>query len=471
MKYYNNGGVADSGTTLGGSTQRGEESPLASYVGPYVTEMLGRGQALASTPYQAYMGPLTAGPSALQQQAYGGLAALNVPSTLTGAGMGYGGSSGFPTPPTYQPTQGYGAGENQVQPLLPYSLTGQIPSYAITDSFDPPPGASLQDFPLEIQQIAERSRPASQPGGLGGIAGTRQTRPMFAGARGPDDRPLEGRRPATQEEMERFRATSQPGGLGTITGMAQQQPMQQGAPTTQQQIASLMNPYIEQALNPQLEAAQRQADIAAQNLQSQYGKAGAYGGSRQGVAEAEMQRGLLDRMAGITGTGYQQAYDKAVDLLGKERGYGLDLLGAQRRAGAEQRNIEQQGIAADIGQFREERDYPYKQLQYMQSLLQNVPTETQTYSYFEPSGLGLLGAGLGDITDIYDLITGGTFGGGADGGGTDGGGADGGGTGGGGLPDGMTAETINAMYDLYDAGYITPEDFKEYLRTGQLPKG
>jgi len=39
------------------------------------------------------------------------------------------------------------------------------------------------------------------------------------------------------------------------------------------------------------------------------------------------------------------------------------------------------------------------------------------------------------------------------------------------LPTGMTAETLNAMGDLYDVGYITKEDFLEYLRTGQLPKG
>jgi hypothetical protein len=43
-----------------------EESSLSSWAGPYVTEMLGRGQALAGMPYQAYMGPLTAGESGFQ---------------------------------------------------------------------------------------------------------------------------------------------------------------------------------------------------------------------------------------------------------------------------------------------------------------------------------------------------------------------------------------------------------------------
>jgi hypothetical protein len=143
-------------------------------------------------------------------------------------------------------------------------------------------------------------------------------------------------------------------------------------------------------------------------LQSKYSKAGAYGGSRQAVAEAELARGLQDRLADITGQGYSQAYREAADLFTGERDYGLTALEALARAGTTQRDIEGEGIAADIGQFREERDFPYKQVQYLQSLLQNVPIETSTYSYFEPSGLSLLGAGLGDLTDIYDLLMGGT---------------------------------------------------------------
>jgi hypothetical protein len=41
-------------------------------VGDYVTNALGQGAALAAAPYQAYQGPLTAGASNLQQQAFAG---------------------------------------------------------------------------------------------------------------------------------------------------------------------------------------------------------------------------------------------------------------------------------------------------------------------------------------------------------------------------------------------------------------
>jgi hypothetical protein len=155
--------------------------------------------------------------------------------------------------------------------------------------------------------------------------------------------------------------------------------------------------------------------IQAQKLQSQFGKAGAYGGSRQGVAEAELQRGLLDRMAGITGTGYQQAFEQAQNQFnaeqqrqmaaaGQAQQYGIQALGAQRLGGAEQRAIEGQGIAADIAQFTEERDYPYKQVQYQQSLLQGLPVTTQDYQYAEPSTLSNVMGGAGGILGLLETM-------------------------------------------------------------------
>ena len=66
-------------------SKTGTESSLSSYIGPYVTEMLGRGRAIAETPYEAYMGPLTAGTSALQDTAFTGLAGLALPTDASGA--------------------------------------------------------------------------------------------------------------------------------------------------------------------------------------------------------------------------------------------------------------------------------------------------------------------------------------------------------------------------------------------------
>lgn len=274
-------------------TTTAEESSLSSYAGPYVTQMLGRGAAVADMPYTAYGGPLTAGPSALQTQAYQGLGALQTPTGTT---------------------------------YNPMSFTGA--------AYAPPT--------------------AGQPGAY---------------------------TPASNNVVQQY-----------------------------------MTPYLQSVLDPQYAAARRQSEIQQQQLQSQYGRAGAYGGSRQGVAEAELQRGLLDRMSGITGIGYNQAFQQAQDQFNTEQAremaaaaqaqrYGLGVLEAQRAGGTEQRNIEQQGVLADLAQFEQEREYPMQQLKFMQSLLgAGLPLETQTYSYSEPSGLQSLAGGLGATSTIYDVL-------------------------------------------------------------------
>lgn len=61
----------------------GQEQTLASWAAPYITNMLGQAQALAQTPYQTYQGPLTAGASPLQMQAFQGIGSLNPAEYLT----------------------------------------------------------------------------------------------------------------------------------------------------------------------------------------------------------------------------------------------------------------------------------------------------------------------------------------------------------------------------------------------------
>lgn len=86
-------------------------STLSPWVGDYVTNALGQGAALAAQPYQAYTGPLTAGASNLQQQAFAGA------SDLASAG--------------YQPGQftgGFGTAQAQqyMNPYLQASLDPQL---------------------------------------------------------------------------------------------------------------------------------------------------------------------------------------------------------------------------------------------------------------------------------------------------------------------------------------------------------
>ena len=252
---------------------------LSGWAAPYVTGMLAKGEALANQPYQAYGGPLTAGQSGLQTQAFQGLAGLTVPTAQMG---------GF----------------------TPTSFTS---------------GTTAQDY---------------------------------------------------------------------------------------------MSPFMNAALEPQIAEAQRQAEIQRVQNASRLGKAGAFGGSRQAIMESEGQRNLLRNLADIYGTGMQTAYTQGMGQFNTEQDraqqaqdltnrFGLSALGAQQVGGGLQRDIEQQGIAADYAQFQEERDFPYKQVQYQQSLLQDLPISATEREYVEQSELAKILGYAGSAATIWESIYGG----------------------------------------------------------------
>lgn len=270
------GTTGTTGTTSTVGQQTGTESSLSNWAGPYVTNMLGMGQALATQPYQTYTGQLTAGPSALQEQAWTGISGLQIPTAEQG---------------TYTP------------------------------------------------------------------------------------------------------------GSYTDTGVAQK----------------YMSPYIQTALDPQIAEARRQAEIENLKNRTAMTRAGAFGGSRGALMESENQQGLLRNLANITGQGYQKAYEQGANQFLAEqnlqkgaadaaRTYGLAALNAQTTAGGTQRDIEQQGTAADYAQFQEQRDYPYKQVQYMQSLLQGLPLAAQSYTYSQPSTLSNILGSAGGIQQLYNQL-------------------------------------------------------------------
>jgi hypothetical protein len=189
------------------------------------------------------------------------------------------------------------------------------------------------------------------------------------------------------------------------------------------QAQSYMNPYLQASLNPQLEEARRQSQITQQQNAAKMTQAGAFGGSRQAILDAETQRNLGSNLANITGTGYNTAFNNAQQqfnadqqrkmqeaqygagfgLQGLQTGLsaaqaqgalgtqesqaGINALNAQLAAGAQQRGIESEGIAADKAQFEEARANPYKMVQFQQSLLQGLPTASQSYNASQPSSL------------------------------------------------------------------------------------
>ena len=139
------------------------------------------------------------------------------------------------------------------------------------------------------------------------------------------------------------------------------------------QAQSYMNPYISAALNPQLEELRRQSQISQLGNANKATQAGAFGGSRQALMDAETQRSLLSEQNKAIGSGYANAFDKATGQFNADQNRQLQIQQALGTAGATQRDIEQQGITADKTQFEEQRDFPYKMVQYQKDLLQGLP--------------------------------------------------------------------------------------------------
>jgi len=142
------------------------------------------------------------------------------------------------------------------------------------------------------------------------------------------------------------------------------------------QAQNYMNPYISAALNPQLEELRRQSQITQLGNANKATQAGAFGGSRQALMDTETQRGLLAEQNKAIGSGYANAFDKAATQFNADQARQLQIQQALGTAGATQRDIEQQGITADKTQFEEQRDFPYKMVQYQKDLLQGLPITT-----------------------------------------------------------------------------------------------
>ena len=159
--------------------------------------------------------------------------------------------------------------------------------------------------------------------------------------------------------------------------------------------ANYMNPYLQSVLTPQLDELRRQNEITNMGANAKLTQAGAYGGCRQAIMNAENNRNLMMEQNKTVGQGYANAYDKAMQQYNTEQGQAKGLAELMAQQGAAQRGIEQEGITADLNEFNAQRDYPQKMLQFQQSMLQGLPVQSVQNTAGSLSGLGTLLAGLG----------------------------------------------------------------------------
>jgi hypothetical protein len=142
-------------------------------------------------------------------------------------------------------------------------------------------------------------------------------------------------------------------GIGALQGAAQKYD-----PGSAQQF---MNPYQQQVIDESIRQINRQGDISRQNLQAQAVRAGAFGGSREGIQRAELERALSEQKnAAIVGglsQGYNQASSQAQQAF--EQQQSRQLAQAQGLQGAA-------GLQGQFGQTQQQQ--ALQQAQALQSI-------------------------------------------------------------------------------------------------------
>jgi len=373
--------------------EAGTSKVLSEFAGEYVSDMLGKTRALADKPYQAYGGPLTAGASDLQNQAFGGYGALD-PNQQTGIGsFGFGagpGSFGFGSAAGQGYAPGFTAGSADMSGMgmnrfqnnyNPQAFTGQ----AAQQYMNPYLQAALNPQIAEVRR--QEAITQSQDAGRAAQAGA------FGGSR------------SFIMDAERARNTGQQ--IADITGQGYARAFdtaQQQFNTEQEMRQRIAEVGLDQFNKEQAglrtdEAARRgQFNTEAERL-------AAFDEARRGQFNEEERRQMQFDEYGRNQ--FNEEERRRIDAAEADRRYGLSALRDMSAAGATERDIAQQGITADYLQYQQEQQYPYEQLQFMQSMLEGLPVESKSTSYIDPSSYQQIASGGDDIINFIKLLRGG----------------------------------------------------------------
>ena len=126
----------------------------------------------------------------------------------------------------------------------------------------------------------------------------------------------------------------------------------QAQPIGQQQIQQYMNPYNNLVLSQQLQEMNRQAQMQQQGLNAQAVKAGAFGGARQGVAQQELNRNLMQTQNQAIAQALQGGYGQALSTAQQQQQAGLAGYGQLANMGQNMASLAGQkfGIGSQLSQ-------------------------------------------------------------------------------------------------------------------------
>ncbi len=199
-----------------------------------------------------------------------------------------------------------------------------------------------------------------------------------------------------------------------------------------------MNPYLDNVAKNTTDELVRNQQAQLSSLRANNARTGAFGGSRNALAETELldkgNRTLSSSLADL----YSQGYDNAYDKFDKDRAAGINragaygamasgltgLAGAQTtytsgqasnlsNIGNQQRNLNQTSLDTAYNDFTAQRDYNKGQIAYLSNILSGqdmskfATGETKTVTPQYPQSdttLGNITAGLGLASNLYSAF-------------------------------------------------------------------
>lgn len=188
---------------------------------------------------------------------------------------------------------------------------------------------------------------------------------------------------------------------------------------------SYMSPYMQSVVDVQKAGAIRDFDRMAAARDADAVRAGAFGGSRQAVANYLAEEGLAQQLGDIQAKGQQQAYEQAAQRFDIDRTAGIaglkdiaglagqqraaDIQGAQLLEGIGKQQLGEQQAALDIGyeDFLRQQGFTKDQLGFMSNILQGVPVQpnqsTTQYQPYNPLQQAL-GAGIAGLSLYRGMV-------------------------------------------------------------------
>tara|TARA_R100001443_G_scaffold17293_1_gene27802 strand:+ start:266 stop:1111 length:846 start_codon:yes stop_codon:yes gene_type:complete len=178
-------------------------------------------------------------------------------------------------------------------------------------------------------------------------------------------------------------------------------------------IQSFQNPFTTQVIDQSLADLDRARQIRLQSDQDRAIGAGAFGGSRSALLEAETNRNFADAAARTSSNLRQSGYNNALNAAMQDRNFrsGIQsgLLGDQYRnlgllsgIGAQQQGLQQAGMDAGYNEFIRALNYGPQQLGLLSGAVFGMPSgETQ----FTSNKQGMFGR-VADGIDTYNAVKG-----------------------------------------------------------------